>query len=85
MEVPDCGAGPSPSDFSLSWVFSGLSGSESRNEEKREATMLSAMVLAPVPEQWLGAGQDGRPQLPDTTTAHSPTLAPPPSPAQGWV
>ena len=27
--------------------------------------MLSAMVLAPVPEQWLGAGQDGHPQLPD--------------------
>ena len=85
MEVPECEAGPSPSDFSLSWVFSGLSGSEFRNEEKREATMLSAMVLAPVPEQWLGVGQDGHPQLPDTTTPCSPTLAPLPSPAQGWV
>ena len=51
MEVPECEAGPSPSDFNLSWVFPALSDSESRNEEKREATMLSAMVLAPVPEQ----------------------------------
>ena len=83
MEVPECEAGPSPSDFSLSWVFSGLSGSEFRNEEKREATMLSAMVLGPVPEQWLGAGQDGHPQLPDATTPRPTHLGPTAQPCTG--
>ena len=63
MEVPDRAAGPSPSDFSLSGVFSGLSCCESRNEE-RENPMLSSVVLAPVSELWPGAGQDGPPSPP---------------------